>query len=109
LSFTQDGQLDQTSSNATITITCTKTGSTNTGGHMVYLPAQAGSAIGTYEVTSAGTGSMTISVEGNSSDTLTIDFQLGGIGSNGVASTALMHYWDGHTNKRIGTGTAVHQ
>jgi hypothetical protein len=109
LAFTQDGQINQNASNATIVITCTSYGPTNTGGNIVYEPAQTGTATGTYAVQSTGSGSMTISIVGQSDSSATMDFELAGFETNGVASTALLHFWDGDNDKRIGTGMAVHK
>ncbi len=109
LAFTQDGQINQDASDASIVITCTAKGPTNTGGSIVYEPAQTGTATGTYAVQSTGSGSMTISIVGQSDSSATMDFELAGFGSNGVASTALMHFWEGDNDKRLGTGIAMHK
>lgn len=106
LTFTKEGEVNQDASNATIEITCTAQGFTNTGGSIVYEPAQNGTGSGSYTVESTGSGSMTFSVAGQSGS-MTINFELAGFATNGVASTALLNFEEGQSDKRIGTGTAV--
>jgi hypothetical protein len=106
--FTDSYQVDQDASDATIVITCTSDGYLNSGGNIVYEAPESATGTGTYKVESNGSGSITLTIPGETG-TVTINLQLAGFESTGVASTALLTTVDGDTNKHLGTGVAAHE
>jgi len=81
-------EINQAETNATVGVTCSSKGgiTTTSNGYIVYEAPQTGTETGTYTVSSNGTGAITI--PGSNGGTLDID--VGGLSSTGIASTILL-------------------
>jgi len=90
INATQTGKFDDAASNNTVSIACTsnpKAPYTTNSGSAVFFPAETVSIAGTYSVTSAGTGTMTIEDGG---ETDVSDISLGQYNASGVAGAFLL-------------------
>jgi len=107
LTMTQFGNFDQTSSNNTVSITCTGNKNspyTYNNGSAIFFGPQNATASGTYTVNSDGTGVMNVS----GPDAVVLTLSLGQFSSAGVAQAALIR----QTTDQAGaasSGIAIHQ
>lgn len=106
-------EINQEATNATVGVTCSSKGGINTtsNGYIVFEAPQTGTETATYTVTSTGTG--TITIPGSNGGTLDID--VGGFGSTGIASTILLrdvplgNSESSGSDENLGTGVGVLQ
>jgi hypothetical protein len=98
-------EVNQAESDATVEIACSSSGgyTSTSSGYIVFEAPISGTETGTYSVTSTGSG--TITIPGSNGGTLDID--IGGYGSTGIASTILLRN-DPSENDQ-GSGVGVHK